>query len=49
MSSRTRSRFGGKGEFGLTDVLFIALAVAFFALLLAYTVGCERLYRGARG
>ncbi len=33
----------------MTDLLFVALAVAFFALTLAYVVGCERLYRGVTG
>jgi hypothetical protein len=31
----------------VADLLFIALAVAFFALLLAYVAGCARLLGGA--
>jgi hypothetical protein len=35
----------------MTDILYIALSVAFFALMLVYVRGCERLGRepGAPG
>ncbi|MFN8573223.1 MAG: hypothetical protein U0132_14320 [Gemmatimonadaceae bacterium] len=31
----------------MTDVLYLLLTVAFFALMLAYVKGCERLGRAA--
>ena len=31
----------------MIDILYIALSVGFFALMLAYVRGCERLGRGA--
>jgi hypothetical protein len=30
----------------MSDVIFIAIVVVFFALAIAYTVGCERLGGG---
>jgi hypothetical protein len=36
----------GQERIVVSDLLFVALAVAFFALLLAYVAGCARLLRG---
>ena len=33
----------------MLDVVYIAVTVAFFALMLAYVVGCERLGRDGTG
>jgi hypothetical protein len=31
----------------MTDLIFIAIAIAFFVVAIAYTHGCEKLRRGS--
>lgn len=33
----------------MTDIVYIGVTVAFFALMLAYVLGCERLGRDGTG
>jgi hypothetical protein len=43
---RTRSRDANCEKHRMTDLLFIAIAIGFFGLSIAYTYGCDKLRGG---